>query len=164
MAAAVIAIAALCGLWLASGTPSQALFREICADHARYLDAEPQLPSSDPAAIESWFRNKAEFRVHVPILESTILLGTRLCFLKQHNAALIFYRSQGRAVSLFELSQSGVSFSALDRTVIDGSPIWHKSINGYSLVAFENRGVVTVLVSDLPESELLPLALVARRS
>jgi hypothetical protein len=135
----------------------------MCADHAKYLDAQSQLPSNDPAAIEFWFRDKAEFRVHVPALERSDLLGSRLCFLKRHKAALIFYRKQGRPVSLFELSNAGVNLSSLNRTVIDGSPIWHESFSGYSLVAFENRGVVTVLVSDLQESELLPLALAARR-
>jgi hypothetical protein len=161
-AAAVLTVAFSLS-WLASRMPSQVLFQEMCTDHAKYLDAQSQLPSSDPAAIESWFRDKAEFRVHVPTLDSADLLGGRLCSLKGHRAALIFYRKQGRPVSLFELSQSGVSLSALDRSVIDGSPIWHKSFNGYSLVAFENRGVVTVIVSDLQEGELLPLALAARR-
>jgi anti-sigma factor RsiW len=163
VAAAIVLTLGMGGLWLASRTPSQALFQEMCADHAKYLDAQSQLPSSDPAAIESWFRDKAEFRVHVPTLESTKLLGSRLCFLKRHKAALIFYRKNGRPVSLFELSKAEVNLSSLNRTVIDGSPIWHESFNGYSLVAFENRGVVTVLVSDLQEGELLPLALAARR-
>src|SRR5260370_40178090 len=138
---------------------SQGLFQEICQDHAKYLDAQSQLPSSDPAAIESWFRDKAEFRVHVPTLERADLLGSRLCFLKRHKAALIFYRKEGRAVSLFELSEAGVSLSALNRMVIDGSPIWHESFSAYSLVAFENRGVVTVLGSDPVESDLLQLLL-----
>ncbi len=163
VAAAIVLTLGLGGLWLASRAPSQALFQEMCADHAKYLDAQSQLPSSDPAAIEFWFRDKAEFRVHVPALERSDLLGSRLCFLKRHKAALIFYRKQGRPVSLFELSNAGVNLSSLNRTVIDGSPIWHESFSGYSLVAFENRGVVTVLVSDLQESELLPLALAARR-
>jgi hypothetical protein len=87
----------------------------------------------------------------------------RLCFLKKHRAALIFYRKQGRPVSLFQLSASGVSLSALNQSMIDGRPIWHKSSNGFSLVAYESRGVITVLVSDLHEGELLPLALAARR-
>src|SRR5215472_10923530 len=91
------------------------------------------------------FRNETEFRVHVPILDKADLLGSRLCFLKRSKAALIFYRKDSRPVSLFELSGSDVSLWALDRTVIDGSPIWHKSFSGYSLVAFENRGVVNVL-------------------
>jgi anti-sigma factor RsiW len=162
-AAAAVLTISLGGLWLASRAPSQGLFQEMCADHAKYLDAQSQLPSNDPAMIESWFRDKAEFRVHVPALEATDLLGSRLCFLKHHKAALIFYRKQGRPVSLFELSNTGVNLSSLNRTIIDGSPIWHESFNGYSLVAFENRGVVTVLVSDLQEGELLPLALAARR-
>ena len=162
-AAAIVLAVALGSLWLVSRMPSQGLFQEICQDHAKYLDSQSQLTSSDPGAIESWFRDKAEFRVHVPTLERADLLGSRLCFLKRHKAALIFYRKQGRAVSLFELSEAGVSLSALNRSVIDGSPIWHQSFNGYSLVAFANRGVITVLVSDLQESELLPLALAARR-
>jgi hypothetical protein len=162
-AAVVVLTIGLSGLWFASRAPSQGLFQEMCADHAKYLDAQSQLPSNDPAAIESWFRDKAEFRVHVPELEATDLLGSRLCFLKRHKAALIFYRKQGRPVSLFELSNAGINLSSLNRTVIDGSPIWHDSFNGYSLVAFENRGVVTVLVSDLQEGELLPLAIAARR-
>jgi len=135
----------------------------MCLDHAKYLEAQSQLSSSDPTAIEAWFRDKAEFRVNVPLLDRADLLGSRLCFLKRQKAALIFYRKAGRPVSLFELSSAGVSLWALDRTVIDGSPIWHKSFNGYSLVAFESRGVVTAFVSDLREDELLPLALAARR-
>ena len=161
-AVAVVLVFGLGVTWLATREPAQ-LFQEMCLDHAKYLDAQSQLPSSDPAAIEAWFRDKAEFRVHVPILDKADLLGSRLCFLKRSKAALIFYRKDSRPVSLFELSGSDVSLWALDRTVIDGSPIWHKSFSGYSLVAFENRGVVNVLVSDLREDELLPLALAARR-
>ena len=163
VAAAIVLTFGLGGIWLASRAPSRALFQEMCADHAKYLDAQSQLPSNDPAAIESWFVDKAEFRVHVPILEKSDLLGSRLCFLKRRKAALVFYRKSGHAVSLFELSKADVSLSSLNRMVIDGSPIWHESFSGYSLVAFENRGVVTVFVSDLEESDLLPLALAARR-
>lgn len=149
--------------WWTYRIPSQRFFEELCEDHAKYLSAESQLQSNDPAAIEAWFLGQAGFGVRVPKLENTELLGSRLCFLKRRKAALIFYRRQGRPVSLFELSESDVSLSALNRMVIDGSPIWHKSLNGYSLVAFENRGVVSMLVSDLRESELLALALAARR-
>lgn len=163
-AAAAIALTVGAGaIWLASRPSSQVLFQEMCTDHSKYLDARSQLPSNNPVEIESWFRDKAEFRVHVPVLDRADLLGTRLCFLKQHKAALIFYRKYGRPVSLFELSTAGISLSALNRTVIDGIPIWHESFNGYSLVAFENRGVINVFVSDLQEGELLPLALAARR-
>jgi len=161
-AAAAVVVVGLTTWWLYH-VPSQRFFEEVCNDHAKYLDAQSQLPSSDPASIETWFRDKAEVGVHVPKLENADLLGSRLCSLKEHRAALIFYRLQGRPVSLFQLSASGVSLSALNRSVIDGSPIWHKSFNGYSLVAFESRGVITVLVSDLQEGELLPLALSARR-
>jgi hypothetical protein len=94
----------------------------------------------------------------VPQYEGAELLGSRLCFLKKHKAALVFYRKDGHPVSLFQMSAHGVNLSALDRSVIDGVPVWHKSVNGFSIVAFERRGVVWALVSDLHESELLELA------
>src|SRR5437867_3362593 len=89
--AAVVFTLGLGGLWLASRAPSQALFQEMCADHAKYLEAQSQLSSNDPAAIESWFVDTAEFRVHVPILEKSDLLGSRLCFVRRRNAALVLY-------------------------------------------------------------------------
>src|SRR5437867_6774701 len=56
-AAVVVLTIGLGGLWLALRAPSQGLFQEMCADHAKYLDAQSQLPSNDPAVIESWFRD-----------------------------------------------------------------------------------------------------------
>jgi hypothetical protein len=143
--------------------PSEQFFEEVCADHAKYLGAESQLPSSDPSTIESWFRDKTEFGVEVPQYENAHLLGSRLCFLKRHKAALVFYRKSGHSVSLFQMDARGVNLSALSRSVIDGISVWHKSLNGFSLVALERRGVLWVLVSDLNESDLLPLAFAAWR-
>jgi hypothetical protein len=54
-----------------------------------------------------------------------------------------------------------INLSALSRSVIDGIPVWHKSLNGFSLVALKRRGVLWVLVSDLKESDLLQLAFAA---
>src|SRR5215469_2478820 len=63
-AGAVVLLLGLGAIWFATRMPTQELFREMCLDHAKYLDAQSQLPSSDPAAIEAWFRDKAEFRVN----------------------------------------------------------------------------------------------------
>jgi hypothetical protein len=156
--ATLIAAVALAAAWLIYRLPSQRLFQTIVEDHARYLNADSQVRSPDPAAIESWFRNKTDFGVRVPALESAELMGARLCFLKQRKAALVFYRKRGRTVSLFQFDSSGVSLLALDQAVIDGVPIWRTSFHGYSLAAFRHRGVIYVLVSDLRESELLELA------
>jgi len=138
--------------------PSEQFFQEVCADHAKYLGAESQLRSSDPAQVESWFHDKAAFGVAAPHYQDATLLGSRLCLLKRHKAALIFYRKGGHPISLFQMDSDGINLSALSRSVIDSVPIWHKSINGFSLVAMKRRGVLWVLVSDLSESDLLPLA------
>jgi hypothetical protein len=162
-AACAVFASGLGAIWFLFWPPSPGLFQEMFLDHAKYLDAQSQLTSGDPAEIESWFRGKAEFRVQVPILDKSDLLGGRLCFLKNRKAAVIFYRRGGRPISLFKMSASDVNLWPLERTVIDGIPVWRMSFNGYSLQAVENRGVVSILVSDLAEGELLPLALAARR-
>ncbi len=148
----------LVGVWFSYWWPSQQLFRSVLEDHARYQQVQSQLTSSNPEQLESWFRDKTDFGVRVPALDSAQLLGGRLCFLKGRKAALVFYRQGGRTVSLFQLSGRGVSLSALKEAEIDGNALWRMSFKGYSLAAFEQRGVVYVVVSDLRESELLNLA------
>src|SRR5262249_54711587 len=144
--------------WLAYRNRSAGIFREACLDHGKYLNAESEIPSSNPAVIESWFRSKTDYAVRVPPFESAELVGARLCFLKQRKAALVFYRKPGRTVSLFQFDASGINLRSLDHEVIDGRSIWRGSFSGYSLAAFEDRNVVYVLVSDLRESELLEMA------
>lgn len=160
--AAAVLLSALAVGWLVSRANSQGFFRSICEDHAKYLTAESQLQATDPSQIENWFREKTDFGVRVPALETTNLLGARLCFLRERKAALIFYRRSGRPVSMFQLNAKDVSLAGLDRSVIDGAPFWRMSHKGYALAAFEQRGVVFVLVSDLRETDLLQMASMAR--
>lgn len=160
--AAGLVLACLPALWLARRIPSQLFFQALCEDHMKYANADSQLRSSNHAEIESWFRGRTDFAVRVPPLEAAQILGSRLCFLRGKKAALVFYRQQGRSVSLFQINRRDVSLAALDRWEVDGSELWRASFKGYSVAAFEQRGVVYVLISDLRESELLRLALAAR--
>jgi anti-sigma factor RsiW len=162
LTAAGLALAAVPAMWLAYRNHSVAIFREACLDHGKYLNTESEIPSSNPMVIESWFRRKTDYAVRVPSFESAELVGARLCFLKQHKAALVFYRKRGRTVSLFQLDASGISLRSLDHEVIDGRSISRGSFGGYSLAAFEDRNVAYVLVSDLRESELLEMASAAQ--
>ena len=160
--AAALVLACLPALWLAHRIPSQLLFLALCQDHTKYMNADSQLRSSDRAEIESWFRDKTEFGVRVPPLEAAEMLGSRLCLLRGKKAALVFYRQQGRPISLFQINSRDVSLAALDRWEVDGAELWRASFKGYSVAAFEQRGVVYILISDLRESELLRLASAAR--
>lgn len=161
-AAAVLVFAALPVVWFAYRLPSVQFFQELCEDHVRYLSAESQVRSSDPSVLEAWFREKADFGVRVPKFDSAELLGGRLCFLKKRKAALVFYSKQGKPVSLFQFNGRGIILGVLDRAEIDGASLWRMSFKGYSLAAFENRGVIYALVSELRESELLECASAAR--
>lgn len=144
--------------WFLARTSSRSFFNEMCADHSRYLQAQSQIRAERAGTIQTWLQQKIQFRVHVPQSPDTQLLGARLCFLKERKAALIFFRKNGHPVSLFELDASEVSLLALHRSVIDAKDVWLDSMDGYSLVAIRQRGVVSVLVSDLAESDLLTLA------
>ncbi len=156
----VIAALAVClaGAWFSYWWPSRQLFRAVFEDHARYRQAQSQVNSSNPEEIESWFRDKTDFGVRIPALDSAELVGGRLCFLTGRKTALVFYRKGGRTVSLFQLNGRGISLAALHQAEFDGSTLGRSSFKGYSLAAFEQRGVVYVVVSDLRESELLNLA------
>ena len=158
VAASVAVLIAGFAAWSLRRAPSREFFEELCADHAKYLDAQSQIRTDHPEIVERWFRDKAGFRVHVPSSSDAQLLGARLCFLKTHRAALVFFRKEGHPVSLFELNASEISLRALQHSVIDANEVWHESMNGYSVVAMRKQGVVSILVSDLRESDLMGLA------
>ena len=149
-------------VWVVWNAPSVSLFQHISKDHARYLNGPAEVESSEPAVVERWFRGKSAYAVRVPAFENAELLGGTLCFVREKQAALVFYRKKQRRVSLFEFSEEGVSLRGLNRSVIEGAPIWRGSFQGYNVAAFPQRGMIFVLVSDLRESELLELASEAR--
>jgi len=159
---AALAAAVLPAAWVAYRLPSERFFRALCEDHAHYLDSQSQVRSSDPSALEAWFRERAGFSVRIPSFESGELVGGRLCFLRQRKAALVFYRKNGTPVSLFATDARGLTLGALDRAEIDGVPLRRGSFQGYTVAAFEMRGVLYALVSDLRESELLQWASAAQ--
>ncbi len=162
VAAAVLLLALVLVGWAFYRVSSQKMFQALCEDHTHYLDANSQIPSSSPNVLESWFREKTDFGVRIPKLDSADLVGGRLCVLRQRKAALVFYRKEGRVISLFQFNARGITLSALEQAEIDGILLWRASFQGYSLAAFENRGVIYAMVSDLRESTLLELASAAQ--
>ena len=70
LVAAGLALAAIPAAWLAYNSHSSGIFREACLSHAKYANAESQIPSSNPTVIESWFQSKTEYDVRVPLFET----------------------------------------------------------------------------------------------
>lgn len=161
LAGLVIAVV-LPAAWWMWYEPSASFFSDMCQDHARYLNAEGHVQSAEPEVVETWLRQQTKYAVQVPSLQDAALLGGRLCHLREKPAALVFYRKRERPVSLFQFSEDGVNLRALNRSVIEGAPIWRGSFQGYNVAAFPQRGLIFVLVSDLREGELLELASDAR--
>ncbi len=161
-AVAAVAFAILPLIWMNADGRSESFFRYVCEDHARSAAGRTEIQSGDPLTVESWLRRATEYAVRVPSLENLELIGGRLCFLQDKKAALVLYRKEERPLSLFQLSEDEVDLRALDRSVIDGAPIWRGSFQGFNVAAFPARGMVYVLVSDLREIELLELASEAR--
>jgi len=160
--AVVLALAASPAVWWTWSSSSTAFFRSLCEDHARYLDAEAEVVSTEPQAVEAWLRRATNLAVRVPPIQDAELLGGRLCFLQGKKAALVFYRKQQRPVSLFQFEDHEVSLRPLQRLTLEGVPVWRGSFRGYNLAAFKHRGMVYALVSDLREGELLEIALNAQ--
>ena len=161
LAGLVIAVVLPAAWWLWY-EPSASFFSDMCQDHARYLSGQADVQSAEPEVVETWLRQQTKYAVQVPSLQDATLLGGRLCHLREKPAALVFYRKRERPVSLFQFSEDGVDLRALDRSVIEGAPIWRGSFHGYNVAAFPQRGLIFALVSDLREGELLELASDAR--
>jgi hypothetical protein len=65
--AALAALIALPAVWLALRATSVSFFRDLCEDHARYVNAEAEVRSSEPQVIEEWFHNRTRFAIRVPV-------------------------------------------------------------------------------------------------
>lgn len=81
------------------------IFEEIADQHSAILASGSSLDvsSAQDQEVESWFREKLPFSLHVPDLKDTPfrLVGARLAFLDQSPGAQLIFWVQGREVSAF---------------------------------------------------------------
>ena len=113
----------------------------VAADHLKSNPAvlPPQVVTNSPPAIERFFAGATRFEPTVPRLTGAELLGARLCHLDGESVELIFYRCDGRNVSLF----------------VGGAPPRTRACTknrGLTVCREERNGLGIYAVSDLPES------------
>jgi len=113
----------------------------VAADHLKSNPAvlPPQVVTGSRPAIEHFFAGATRFSPTVPRLTGAELLGARLCHLDGESVELIFYRCDGRNVSLFVTA-------APPRT-----RACTKS-RGLTVCREERDGLGIYAVSDLPET------------
>src|SRR5712692_5539651 len=148
------------GLWLRSrhSQESEQLALILVDDHARYQSVATEVTSSEPEVINAWFRDRVRFSVQPPRLSDSSLVGGRLCNLRGHPAALVFYRKPQNMISLFVLDGSDIELPREHLIAIDERPCFVATERGYNVVMWKQRGLLYALVSDIRSAELLQLS------
>jgi mycothiol system anti-sigma-R factor len=135
--AAVAAVLALV-LW-PSTQPSSRLMSELVDKHIAYAQIEQpaEFGSTDPAAVEQWFRIRAALRVTVPDYSPSgiRLVGARLADAAEQRAAYVLYEKGHTLLSVFMVPVSG------DGSGLQGK---HVSYRGHEYVTLERKGYRTV--------------------
>lgn len=159
LARPALVLACLAGLyvvaWEGMGRHERRL-PDLCTtlveDHLRYMGASDpgDVPFNDPEEVRSWLEARLPFRVSIPVLPGSRLIGGRVCFVHGHRVALLFYEiaveGGSERISLFELPP-GVALGGLSP---GPSGSWQGGMHGYRLRARKSRDVTYALVSGLP--------------
>lgn len=133
-AAAVLAIV----LW-PSTQPSSRLVSDLVDKHIAYAQTEQpaEFGSTDPAAVEQWFRTRAALRVTVSDYSPSgiRLVGARLADAAEQKTAYVLYEKGHTLLSVFMVPVPG-----------DGSGLRGKqaSYRGHEYVTLERKGYRTV--------------------
>jgi hypothetical protein len=126
----------------------------LAEDHITNIPEAAQILASEPMSVEDWFRGKVDFVVKVPALQGATLRGGRLCRIKNHRIALLFYEKDKKPISLFVMDASLADLSSVEKVKIHGEKLHYQSEKGCNLIFWQEKGVVYALVSDIQREEL----------
>ncbi len=136
--------------WLGAGLTQQRLAREVTAAHVRSLMADhlTDIGSSEQHTVKPWFQGKLDFSFSVRDWASDgfSLVGGRLEYIDDTNAAALVYRSGKHVVNLiiWPARSSGGDGTARKSTE-----------RGFTAYSWTETGMNYWLVSDLADAELL---------
>jgi mycothiol system anti-sigma-R factor len=103
--------------------------------------------ASSPEAVLGFFSDKVPFAVRPPAFKrkKVKLLGGRLANLREHEAAYLVYRVNGRRVSVF----------VFDKNALPPEPSVHwLKLRGYNVALFSSRGTGYAVASDMDPEQL----------
>lgn len=131
-------------------TKPEATLAESSIQWHRRTNVPLDVRASSPEAVKGFFSDKVSFAVRPPAFKRkrVKLLGGRLANLREHDAAYLVYRVDGRRVSVFIFDKAAL-----------GRPMqlrWHRT-RGYNVALFSSRGTGYAVASDMDPEQLVHL-------
>lgn len=147
LAAGVAALALAAGWlvpWPRPAGDSPPLVMALVEDHIRYLGHPERQNATGRPGAEAELEAYVDFPVTLPAAATAELTGARRCFVLGRRVALGFYQAGNEELSYFLMPAEGVELPE-DRCVAGGFRC--AAQRGYSLVAWENSGLLHAVVS-----------------
>ena len=132
-----------------SDTLASALINEFHTFVVSHRDLD--FIDSQPAQIRSWFGDKVDFRVPMPVDAADLqLAGGRLCNMLDKRIASFMYQVDGAWVSLYIMRSAMATQNTAES---------HEILKqGYAFIDWKNEGLHYSLVGDLPVERLRQIA------
>lgn len=142
-AAAALAVTVAASYAIRRVDHAAGLADDLVADHLSSVpEVRPaEIASNDRASIAQFFGDHVPFPVVVPDVPGADLLGARLCRIEGRRVELLFYRREGRTLSLF----------VTDNPVAGGA-CW--AARGHHVCSRVQGKTAMLLVGELPADEL----------
>ncbi len=149
---------------LTSSTNAFPIFKASIERHIDCLGGRysSEVQTDNLEEVTKWFEGRLSFPVRPPDLsvKGAKLIGARLCHLKEKPVALLFYEKDGHRMSLYMIDSTDMKFTKGKDVSKGDKEMYVRNEQGYSsLLCLDKRhsGVGCVIVTDMPESELIEL-------
>jgi anti-sigma factor RsiW len=111
--------------------------------------------ASSPEAVKGFFSDKVPFAVRPPVFKQrrqVQLVGGRLANLREHAAAYLVYRVDGRRVSVFIFDSTALPAAQEQRQRVR----WHR-LRGYNVAVYSSGGTGYAVASDMAPEQMVHL-------
>ncbi|MEO6528730.1 MAG: hypothetical protein ABIP93_19085 [Gemmatimonadaceae bacterium] len=147
IAVGAVVLLLVSGTWLYERWPRASepdMFAVLAEDHGR-VSSGARIVSSDTGAVARWIGARVPFAMYVPELPGARLRGARLVLFAGRRGAVAEYDVNGSLVSYFVLPAASPLPAADGRVRFE-----HNSRAGYGEVAWQDAGLLHVMVGTLP--------------
>jgi anti-sigma factor (TIGR02949 family) len=180
---ALVAAAALIGLWVSRGGPSAVggetdasvasalppIFEDVARLHSTPLPADVADPRDEQ--VVSYFRGKVEFPVRPAAFprENAKLVGARVSNVSDRRAAALYYDLQGQRMTVVVFADPRVRLSpdvvhtpvlapGIYVEHVGNRPVLRRKVGGYTVSAVQYDGLTYAITGDMDERTLVRLA------
>lgn len=118
------------------------------------------IENASPAKIKDWLATRVSFDLAInPAPPAGFTLkGGRLCSFLSRRLVFFFYEKGEHAVSVYLMDEDGLSLPEGRQELVSDKAVTMVSANGVSEAIWRHGGLLYVVVSDLPEDDVLRFA------